>query len=196
MKAVLSNSVSRFFGLKKINLVAALFVLAWVAGCGKDEGASGARPAASPAARESAQALPELKVTEDEVMIDGPQALIGGTVENTTGVRLENVVLELELNGRDGGREVMLVSPEPDTLSPGEAAQYSLSVSNHDWSKSKIIRIRSSSRPDEELAFSSQRGAKRPPERLKPTTKVIVQRPPRPKGEEFINTPDSADPIP
>lgn len=195
VKAVSSFFVSTSSGLTKVKLALALFALVSAVGCGSGEGASDTRPSAAAPAPEKAQALPELQVTEDEVMLDGPQALIGGTVENTSGVRLENVVLEMELSGRDGGSEVRQVPLKPESLSPGEAGQYTLSVSNHDWSRSKLLRIRSSSRADE-LAFVSRPGAKRPPERVKPDTKVVVQKPPRPKGEEFINTPDSAEPIP
>ncbi len=195
MKAASSLFASTFLGLTKFKLALAAFALVYAVGCGGSEGASETRPPAPPPAREKAQAIPELKVTEDEVMLDGSQALIGGTVENTSGVRLENVVLELELSGREGGSEVRQVTLKPESLAPGEAGRYALSVSNHDWSRSKLLRIKSSSRA-EELAFVSQPGAKRPPERPKPNTKVVIQKPPRPTGEEFINTPDSADPVP
>ena len=184
-----------FSSLSRPKAFFALLALTLTVGCAGDERASGVQNRAEKSERAKEIKQPELKVIEDEAMLKGPQAIIGGIIENASGEKLENLVVELELSGRGGGREVRQVPLKPETLSPGEAGKYTLTVSNHDWAQSKILRIKSSSRA-EEVAFISQPGARRPPERPPENKTVIIQRPPRPKGEEFLNTPDSAEPVP
>lgn len=151
--------------------------------------------------KSQAAATPVLQIYEDDAMLKKPNAIIGGTVQNIGGDRLENLSVELELKQRGGDgterREVQIV---PQDLAPGEQGRYSLSVPSSQWSSSKVIRLRSSSHPSD-ITFKTAPGARRPPERIpdpKPVTKTVVVERPKPKrtGEEFINTPESADRIP
>jgi len=126
--------------------------------------------------------------------LKGSQAVIGGTIQNISNQTLTDLFIEIELTGRDdGGKVLKEMQVTPASIPPGEAGSYSLTISNREWSASKIVRLRSRVQA-EELAFNSLPGAKRPPERTPEGKTIIVQRP-KPKGEEFINSPDDADPI-
>lgn len=144
-------------------------------------------------------ASPAVQIYEDEAMLKGSQAIIGGTVENVAGERLESLTVELELRRRkDNQTEVRALEIVPPTLAPGERGRYTLTLPSNQWSGSRILRLRSATR-GEDIAYKSQVGARRPPERIPDTRKVIVEpRPTRPRrdGEEFINTPDNPERIP
>lgn len=173
---------------------AGLLLISSLAGCAGRESAR-ENPFKAQANRQKAAAQePSLRVIEDEATLRGSQSVIGGTVQNVSGQRLEEVVVELELSRRDDDTtQVRAVQVTPASLSPGEEGRYSLTISNREWGGSKLLRVRSSSRT-EELAFVTQPGAKRPPERT-PDGKIIIVRKPRTKGDDFLNTPDDADPI-
>src|SRR3712207_2724064 len=62
---------------------------------------------------------PEVQIYEDEAMLRGSQAVLGGTVENLSGARLENLKLELELQRRgDEATEKRTVEVKPAVLAP------------------------------------------------------------------------------
>ena len=148
--------------------------------------------------RKEAPAQPapaEAQVYEDEAMLRGSQAVIGGTVENVGGRRLEDLLVVLELRRRDGGQNETRELPlTPDDLGPGERGRYSITLPTREWSSARVLRLRSGGAA-EELAFRSARGALRPHEKP-PEGKVVVVPRPRSKGEEFINSPDNPDAIP
>lgn len=165
-----------------------------IAGC---EGA----PPVQPAAREKASQppAPEVHVLVDEAMLRKPHAILGGTVENVGGERLENLSVELELRRReDDAIELRSVPVSPSTLAPGEKGRYSLRVLSDEWAGSRLLHVRSG--PGErEVAFKSSPGARRPPERMpEARTDAAAKAPskPRPAGEEFINTPDTPVAVP
>ncbi|HEX8473673.1 MAG TPA: hypothetical protein VF666_06540 [Pyrinomonadaceae bacterium] len=139
------------------------------------------------------------RIYEDEAMLKGSQAVIGGTVENVASERLEKLSLELELKRRkDQSTEIRSLEIKPQTLAPGERGRYSLALPSNVWSGSRIVRLRSATRA-EDIAYKSEVGARRPPERLPESTTVVLpqtQRPRRSTGEEFINTPDNPEKIP
>jgi hypothetical protein len=148
------------------------------------------RPAAPPA--------PEAHILVDEAMLRRPHAILGGTVENIGGAPLENLSVELELRRRgDGAIEVRQVPVVPAALAPGQKGRYSLQVLSGEWSGSRLLRLRSGAR-ETDVAFKSSPGARRPPERI-PVERIVsgkaVPRP-KPQGEEFINTPDTATSVP
>ena len=147
-----------------------------------------------PAAK--ATPAPEVQIYEDEAMLRGSQAVLAGTVHNLSDSKLENLKLELELRRRgDEATETRMVEVKPKVLAPGEKGRYSVSVSR-EWGRARVLRLSSDGRSDE-IAYVSARGALRPPERI-PDKKVVgepVPRP-RPKGEEFLNTPETADKYP
>ncbi len=141
----------------------------------------------------------EAQIFEDEAMIKGTRAVVGGTVRNISSAPLSDLSLELELKRRgDGSTEIRKVSVEPSDLAPGQEGKYSLSLPRQEFSGTQIKSLRSAARSSL-IAFKTAPGARRPKElpAEPPTRTVIIQRPsPRPKGEEFINTPDTPTRVP
>jgi len=141
---------------------------------------------------------PEAQIFEDEARLKGSQALISGTIRNISDQRLEALSLEMELKRRGSAQasERRRVSIEPGSLAPGEEGHYSLSLPSSEWSGARVLSLNSELRA-EGIAFKSALGARRPAERLpQGSPKVVVVPRPRPKGEEFINTPDNPTRIP
>ncbi|HZT60929.1 MAG TPA: hypothetical protein VFA21_20160 [Pyrinomonadaceae bacterium] len=172
-------------------LLAAPFSLS---GCGT-RASSGPRAAAKPAQVAPTPAPPDANIYVDEAMLSKPYAIIGGTVENTSGGKLENLSVEIELRRRDGGAtERREVAVQPASLDPGKRGKYSLKVLSDDWGSSRVVTLRGGQR---EVAFKSLPGAKRPPERPGGNV-VFVNTPPKKKskGDEFINTPDTPISVP
>jgi hypothetical protein len=141
---------------------------------------------------------PDVEIFVDEAMLRKPHAVLGGTVKNVGTEKLENLSLELELTRRDDGSVVRRsVEVEPRELAPGGSGKYSIKVLSDEWSGSRIVRLQSAS-GQREIAFRTLPGARRPPERTTTVTRVIQDSRPRStsKGEEFINTPDTATSVP
>lgn len=141
---------------------------------------------------------PGVEILVDEAMLRKPHAILGGTVKNVGTEKLENLSLEMELTRRsDGGAERREVTVEPRELAPGESGKYSLKVLSDEWSGSRIVRLRSAP-GQREVAFKTLLGARRPPEKNPSVTRVVQDSRPRTtsKGEEFINTPDTATSVP
>lgn len=140
-------------------------------------------------------APPEAQIFEDEARLKGSQALISGTIRNISDQRLEALSLEMELKrrGKAQDTERRKLNVEPSDLAPGEEGRYTLSLPSSEWSGARVLNL-NSERRTEAVAFKSVLGARRPPERIpQGSPKVVVVPRPKPKGEEFINTPD--DPI-
>ena len=176
--------------------VAFISVLA-LQGCGQpsSERTSGAAPV--PRTPQVAPS-PEANIYVDEAMLAKPYAIIGGAVENIGSQRLEKLSVEIELRRReDGVLESRQVSVEPADLEPGKQGKFSLKVLSEEWSGSRVVRLRSGSRPQTEVAFRPQPGAKRPPEKVKGNV-IIVKTPSQKKanGSDFINTPDTPYSVP
>ena len=188
------------FTLKLRRLTAAAVLLAapyTFSGCGTRASSGGARASATPAPGRQSQtaAQPGANIYVDEAMLSKPYAIIGGTVENTSGEKLENLSVSIELRRREGGgTERREVAVQPASLAPGERGKYSLKVLSDEWGSSRVLGLRGGER---EVAFKSLPGAKRPPERPGGNV-VIVNTAPRKKskGDEFINTPDTPISVP
>lgn len=175
-------------------LPAILLLLISNLSCGKSESPGSAGSTSGLKSNTKVSKPPAVNVLENEPLLKGSQAVIGGTIQNISHQVLTDLIVEIELTGRDdGGKTRKEMQVTPASISPGEDGIYSLTISNRDWSASKIVRIRSRAQA-EDLAFTSQPGARRPPERTPDGKTIIVQRP-KSKGEEFINSPDDADPI-
>ncbi len=130
-------------------------------------------------------------------MLKGSQAIIAGTVRNISGAPLENLIIELELKRRDGGEtERRQLQVAPSSLEPGGEGRYSIMVPSREWISAHAVKLKSSTRSDE-IAFKSEVGARRPPERLPERREkvVVVPRPKPKKGDDYLNTPETADPI-
>lgn len=142
-------------------------------------------------------APPEAQIFEDEARLKGSDAIITGTIRNISDKKLEDLSVEMELKRRTGqDTERRQINVEPASLDPGAEGRYSLSLRASEWSGARVSNLNSARRP-ETIAFKSAVGARRDPERLpqgKP--KIVVVPRPRPKGEEFINTPDNPTRIP
>lgn len=136
-------------------------------------------------------ASPEIQAYVDDAMIRGHQSVLGGTLQNISDKKITDLSVEMSLKRRkDGSTEVRAISVEPKDLEPNQQGRYSLTVVAQDYSGARLLRVKSSSR-NGELAFRTASGAQRPPERT-PQGQIIIQRPStRPRGEEFINTPDN-----
>ncbi len=162
----------------------------------KSAGASAQKTAQTRPA--NAAPTPEANVFVDEAMLAKPYAVIGGAVENIGTQRLEKLTVEIELRRRtDGSLEMREVSVEPADLEPGKQGKFSLKVLSEEWSGSRVVKLKSGSRQQEEVAFKPQPGAKRPPEKVKGNV-IIVQTPTQKKsnGSDFINTPDNPYSVP
>ena len=181
----------------------AILVQSGCRGAGESAGKAREKAGPSDAARagqqQQSEKTPAVQVLIDEARLSKPHAIVGGTVQNIGASRLENLSVELELKRRgDGGTETREVSVVPGNLSPGEEGKYTLKLLSEEWSGSRLLRVRGGSR-GEELAFKTAPGARRPPEKLPqpPPVNRVVERPrPKPRGEEFINTPETAEPVP
>ena len=147
------------------------------------------------AEKTKAVAPPVAQIFQDEVRLAGGQAVVGGTVRNISGEKLEGLSVEIELKKRiGGGTEVRQVSVEPRDLQPGEDGKYSLQIVPKDWSGSRVARLMSAASGGE-IPFKPEMGARRPAEG-RPAPKVVVEPRPRQKGDDFINTPDTPVRIP
>ena len=140
---------------------------------------------------------PLLQVYEDDALIKGSQAMIGGTLVNISAENLTDLAVELELHKRKGGdKETRTLPVTPKDLTPQQQGRYTLMVMSRDYSYARLVRIKSSARPAE-VAFKSAPGAQRPPEPPPQSKTVILPRPtPRKGEEEFINTPDKPARVP
>lgn len=163
------------------------------------------RHAVNELARQQAQAPPAAKPTgppllqvyEDDALLKGSQALVGGTVVNISAENLTDLTVELELHHRKGGnKETRSLPVTPKDLTPQQQGRYALTVLSRDYSYARLVRIKSSTRSTD-IVFKSAQGAQRPPEPPPQGKTVIVPRPtPRKGEEEFINTPDKPARVP
>ena len=160
---------------------------------GRNEKALAERRAAAEKAK--AVAPPAAQIFQDEVRLAGGQAVVGGTVRNISGEKLEGLSVEIELKSRTGdAKEVRQVAVEPRDLPPGQEGKYSLQIVPKAWSGVSVARLLSAARGGE-VAFKPEMGARRPAEG-RPPPKVVVEPRPRQKGDDFINTPDTPVRIP
>lgn len=144
--------------------------------------------------RETARppAVPEAQLFEDEAMLRGANAIVGGAVRNISTEKLGGLSLEIELLRRDSaGTEQRTLEVSPGDLAPGETGRYSLSIPTREWIGVRVISLRSNV-SGEEIAFKSAPGARRPPERVPQGRSRVVTAPrPAPGDNDFINTPDN-----
>lgn len=138
----------------------------------------------------SAPAVPQAQIAEDEAMLRGANAIIGGTVHNISTEKLHGLSIEIELMRRDGtANESRTLEVSPADLAPGETGRYSLSLPTRQWIGARVTTLQSSAR-DAAVAFKSTPGARRPPERV-PQGRLTKAPRTTTRGEEFINTPDN-----
>lgn len=180
-----------------LRLTLSVSVTSLLFGCASTPSTTANRRSSAPTVASTTRG-PEVVVYADDAMLRKPYAVIGGTVENTSGAKLEEVSVELELQKRsDGSKERRSVKLNPKDLGPGERGSYSLRILSDEWSDSRIVSLQAGA-DKSELAFRTMQGARRPPERLpEKTTVTQTVQGPKPKkksgNDEFINSPD--DPV-
>jgi len=131
----------------------------------------------------------------DEAMPKGGQIIVGGTVQNISNEQLADIRVEINLRKRkDGATEIKSVALEPRSLGPGEQGRYALEVTAKEYSLANVAGLKSESQ-QAGIPFKQLPGAERPPMKA-PEGKTIVVERPRPKGEEFLNTPDKPSRVP
>ncbi|MCA1634134.1 MAG: hypothetical protein LC802_10575 [Acidobacteria bacterium] len=141
---------------------------------------------------------PDVQIFVDEAMLRKPNAILGGTLKNVSTEKLEHLSIELELIRRtDGHAERRVVKVEPSEIAPGGSGKYSIKVLSEEWSGSRIIRLQTSREP-RQITFKALPGARRPPEKITPVTRLSKEGKPRTnsKGDEYINTPDNPIAVP
>ncbi|HEV2914008.1 MAG TPA: hypothetical protein VGX92_12070 [Pyrinomonadaceae bacterium] len=141
---------------------------------------------------------PLIQVYEDDAMLKGAQATVGGTVVNISSENLTDILVDVELRRRkDAGVETRSLPLVPKDLAPNQQGRYTLTLLSRDYRHARLLRIKSKEHADE-IIFKSAPGAQRPPEPPPQSNKtVIVPRPsPRKGKEEFINTPDNPARVP
>jgi hypothetical protein len=189
---------SSLFSVRPRFAAASLVPLLLFSGCQTRTQSNAVRSSGpTPEKVESKTPPPAANIFVDDAMLAKPYAIIGGTVENIGGERLENLSVEIELRRREGGStERREVAVEPADLDPGKRGKYSLKVLSDEWGSSRVVSLRGGA-AREDVAFKTQPGAKRPPEKIGGNV-VIVKTPARKRsnGEEFINTPDTPIKVP
>ncbi|MBA2501364.1 MAG: hypothetical protein H0V27_00655 [Pyrinomonadaceae bacterium] len=139
----------------------------------------------------------ELQIFEDEADTKGSQAIIGGTVRNFSNRTLSDLVIEMEFVRRDdGGKETRPVKVEPNVLTAGGQGKYQIKLPAREWSGARLIRVVGGERR-EEIGYKSEEGTPRPlatPNVARSKSNEPQSRPRRP-GDDFYNTPDSAEVI-
>ncbi len=139
----------------------------------------------------------ELEIFEDEAYTKNSQAIIGGTVRNLSNRALSDLVIEMEFVRRDDGeKETRSIKVEPTVLMAGGQGKYQIKLLAREWSGARLIRV-VGGEGREEIGYQSEEGAPRPlttPNVARSRSNEPQSRPHRP-GDDFYNTPDSAEVI-
>lgn len=170
-----------------------------IAACQSPKKADSGRAANQNAAAPKVAPTPEANILVDEPRLVKPYALIGGTVQNVGGQKLEKLSVLIDLRRRDDDTTVRReVEVGPADLAPGEQGKFALKVEPEEFRGSSVVGLRSGA-GGRDVAFKSLPGAKRPPQRV-PDGKVVIVQEPRSKSKggdnEFINTPDTPIKVP
>lgn len=150
--------------------------------------------AAAEATRKKALA-PRVEIYVDDPTLNDEQTLLGGELHNISNEPLRNLAVELELTRRNTGKlEKRVVTPEQTELAPDAKTRYGLELLVRDYASSRLVRIVSGDN-HADTPFKAYPGAPRPPMEAPASKTVIVNRP-RPRGEEFLNSPDKPARVP
>ena len=153
------------------------------------------RQVAAANAVEIKKKAPRVEVFVDEATVNGKTTVLSGTLHNISNEPLRNLAVELQLRKRLGsGVETRAVAADPKEIPPDGKARYSIDVPVADYISATFARVITSN-DHAEVAFKALPGAARPPLEA-PASKTVVVKRPVPKGEEFINTPNTPGRIP
>ncbi len=144
---------------------------------------------------ENKKRVTRVEVFVDEATVNGKTNILGGTIHNISNEALRNVAVELQLRRRGGaGVETRAVKPQTTEIPPDGTARYSLELPVETYASATFFKVVAGD-DHAEVAFKALPGAARPPLPAPASKSIIVSRP-VPKGEEFINTPNTPGRIP
>lgn len=137
----------------------------------------------------------EAQIFADEPYSKNGQAIIGGRVKNLSNRTLQDLSVVLELQSRNGDQtEQRTVALTPASLEPSGEGRYLLKIPTESWKGARLVKLQSAAgAQSSDIAFTTGEGARRPIEQPNMRPRVVVTPRPKPRGEEFINTPDTAD---
>ena len=144
---------------------------------------------------EDQRKAPKVEVFVDDPTVSGKTTLLSGTIHNISSQPLQNVAVELQLRRRRGsGVETRAVSADNSDLPPDGKARYSLEVLVQDYISATFLRVIAGDNRAE-VAFKAMPGTPRPPLESPAAKSIMVNRP-APRGEEFLNTPNTPGRVP
>lgn len=153
------------------------------------------RQMAAANAVENKKKAAKVEVFVDDATVNGKTTVLSGTVHNISNEELRNLAVELQLRKRSGGGiETRAVFIDTKELRPDGQARYSLELPVQDYISVTFFRVIGGD-DHAAVAFKALPGAARPPLEAPASKSVIVKRP-TPRGEEFINTPNTPGRIP
>jgi hypothetical protein len=153
------------------------------------------RQLAAAVAVENQRKTPKVEVFVDDSTVEGKKAFLGGTIHNISNESLRGIAVELQLRRRAGGGvETRTVLPASSDLAPDASTRYTLEVPSQDYISSTLLRVVSGENRAA-VPFKALPGAARPPLEAPASKTVIVNRP-KPKGDEFINSPSNPGKVP
>lgn len=153
------------------------------------------RQVAAAAEVEIKKKAPKVEVFVDEPTVNGKTTLLSGTLHNISAEPLHNLAVELQLRRRVGsGTEIRAVPPETTELAPDGKTRYSLELPVQDYISVTFLRVVGGDNRAQ-VPFKALPGVPRPP-MDPPASKTLVVSRPAPKGDEFINTPNTPGRVP
>jgi hypothetical protein len=153
------------------------------------------RQMAAANAVENKKKAAKVEVFVDDATVNGKTTVLSGTLHNISNESLRNLAVELQLRRRSGsGIETRAVAIDTKELLPDGQGRYSLELPVQDYISATFFRVIGGD-DHAAVAFKALPGAARPPLEAPASKSVVVKRP-TPRGEEFINTPNTPGRIP
>ncbi len=138
---------------------------------------------------------PKVEVFVDDSTVNGKTTLLGGTIHNISSEPLYKVAVELQLRRRLGsGVETRAVPADKSDLPPDGKARYTLELPSQEYISATFLRVIAGDNRAE-VAFKALPGTARPPLEAPAAKSIMVNRP-APRGEQFINTPNTPGRVP
>jgi hypothetical protein len=137
----------------------------------------------------------KVEVFVDDATVNGKTTVLGGAIHNISSEPLRDLAVELQLRRRvGGGVETRAVPADKTELAPDGKARYSLELPVQDYISVTFLRVIGGTNKSL-VASKVLPGTPRPPLEAPASKSVMVKRP-APRGEEFINTPNTPGRIP
>jgi hypothetical protein len=144
---------------------------------------------------ENQKKAPKVEVFVDEPTVNGKTTQVSGTLHNISPDPLHKVAVELLLRRRVGsGVETRAVTPDTTDVPPDGKVRYSVELPVQDYISVTFLRVIAGDNRAE-VAFKAVPGTPRPPLETPAAKSIIVNRP-KPRGEEFLNTPNTPGRVP